>query len=47
MRKQFVQVETREEAEAACPWAAEILEVEGGFHCFESVQDYEIWVGQE
>lgn len=46
MRSQFVQVETREEAEAECPWAAEIIEVEGGFQCFESVTDAETWQAQ-
>lgn len=46
MRKQFVQVKTREEAEEACPWAAEIVEADGGFWCFESVQDAETWKAQ-
>jgi hypothetical protein len=43
MRQQFVACETREEAEKTCPWAAEIIEVEGGYRCFESVQDAKIW----
>jgi hypothetical protein len=47
MRQQFVQCDTREEAEKACPWAAEIIEVEGGFRCFESVQDAATWKAQE
>lgn len=47
MRVQFVGVETREEAEAECPWAAEIIEVEGGWRCFESVDDAEIWQAQK
>lgn len=46
MRQQFVEVATREEAEQACPWAAEILEVEGGYQCFESVSDYETAMAQ-
>jgi hypothetical protein len=46
MRSKFVEVETREEAEALCPWAAVIVEVEGGWHAFESVADYETWKGQ-
>lgn len=41
MRQQFIECETREEAEEAAPWAAEIVEVEGGFRAFESVSDYE------
>jgi hypothetical protein len=31
MRKEFVEVETIEEAAEECPWAAEIVEAEGGF----------------
>lgn len=46
MRKQFVQCETREQAEQECPWAAEIIEAEGGWQCFESVQDAETWKAQ-
>jgi hypothetical protein len=46
MRKQFVEVETREEAEQACPWAAEIVEVDGGWMAFESVADYDTWKAQ-
>jgi hypothetical protein len=52
MRKQFVQCETREQAEAACPWAAEIIEVDNGgeegkrFVCFESVTDAETFQAQ-
>ena len=46
MRSEYVQVETIEEAEAACPWAAKIVEVEGGFHAFESIADYETWMAQ-
>ena len=47
MRKESVNVETREEAETLCPWACEIVEVEGGWMCFESATDYEMWMGQE
>jgi hypothetical protein len=46
MRQQFVQVDTREQAEEQCPWACEIVEVEGGWQCFESVSDYETWSKQ-
>lgn len=47
MRTQFVEVETIEEAEALCPWAAEIIEAEGGFWCFESVRDADTWKAQQ
>lgn len=47
MRQEFVQVATQAEAQDACPWAAVIVEVDGGFRCFESVADAEIWAGQE
>jgi hypothetical protein len=47
MRKEFVECETREEAEEECPWAAEIIEAEGGFWSFESVGDADIWREQE
>lgn len=47
MRKEFVEVETQEEAEDLCPWAAEIIEADGGYWCFESVTDAEIWKAQE
>lgn len=47
MRQQFVQCETREEAEAACPWAAKIIEADGGFQCFESTKDAETWQAQD
>lgn len=47
MRQELVEVETREEAEAACPWAARIVDVEGGWMCFESVADYETWRRQQ
>jgi hypothetical protein len=41
MRKVFVEVGTVEEVEEECPWAAEIVKAEGGFWCFESVEDAE------
>lgn len=43
MRREFVEVETREEAEQLCPWACEIVEVEGGWLCFESAADARTW----
>lgn len=47
MRTHFCEVETIEQAEAMCPWAAKIVEVEGGFMCFESITDYETWMNQK
>jgi len=46
MRNQFCQVDTKEEAKSECPWACEVVEVEGGWMCFESVKDYETWANQ-
>lgn len=47
MRTEFVEVATKAEAQDACPWASVIVEVEGGFRCFESFVDADIWAGQE
>lgn len=33
-------------AEALVPWAAEIVEVDGGWIAFESVADAEVWAKQ-
>lgn len=46
METEFIQCETIEEAKELCPWAAEIVEVDGGFMAFESVDDYEAWSNQ-
>lgn len=43
MRREFCEVVTMSEAQAKCPWAAEIAEVEGGFLAFESMDDYNSW----
>ena len=47
MRSQFVEVKTRKEAVAACPWAEKIVKVYGGYYCFESVQDWVTWSKQK
>lgn len=39
MRQQFVSGNLREYAEDECPWAAVVVEVDGGFWCFESMAD--------
>jgi hypothetical protein len=47
MRKQLIEVETLQEAQEIATWAAEIIQVEGGFLAFESMTDYEIWINQK
>ena len=46
MRSEFLEVATIEAAQAAAPWAAEIVEVDGGFMAFESMADYDLWAAQ-
>lgn len=43
MRHQFVSAKTAQEARNKCPWAEKVVKVEGGYHVFESNQDYDIW----
>lgn len=47
MRQTFIEAENLEEAKKKTPWAAIVVEVEGGFMAFESVQDYETWTKQK
>jgi len=47
MRKEFVEGGSRGKAEELCPWASEIIELDYGFMCFESVTDAEIWDNQK
>lgn len=44
MRSEFIEVDTVEAAQTACPWAAKIVPVDGGFHAFESMDDYNRWL---
>lgn len=37
---------TEEVSGQIAPWAAKIVEVEGGFMAFESMSDYETWANQ-
>lgn len=46
MRNEFLQVETLEQAQNEAPWAAEMVEAEGGFWAFESVTDAATWKAQ-
>lgn len=50
MRKQFIEIDNdgndlcrRKRAENLAPWASELVEAEGGFWAFESVEDARIW----
>ena len=51
MRKAFVSLDdtrqTIDTVRGAHPWAAEIVEVEGGWIVFESADDAETWKNQE
>ena len=42
----FKECPTREDVEKAAPWAAEIVEVDGGWAAFESVDEYNMWMRQ-
>lgn len=48
MRQMFVATDNYNENEAYlyCPWASIIVEVEGGYHAFESWDEYEVWKNQ-
>ena len=43
MRTAIVEAANESEAYDLCPWAAVVVEVEGGWICFESVEDHRIW----
>ncbi len=47
MRKQFIECKTRRRAIQECPWASYILKVDGGYQCFESIDDYNIFINQQ
>lgn len=38
---------TLKNAENECPWACKIVKVEGGWRCFESIDDYNTWQAQK
>lgn len=46
MRQTFFQGGTIRKASDAYPWAAYVLACDGGFMCFESVDDAEVWAAQ-
>ena len=47
MRQEFVECKSRKTAVRKCPWAAKIVKVEGGYHAFESIEDWRIWKNQK
>lgn len=47
MRQKFVQCAKFAEAFEECPWTNEIVRVYGGFMCFESESDFQIWNNQK
>lgn len=46
MRK-FVECKNFSEAFKECPWATDVITVVGGYMCFETETDYEIWKNQK
>ena len=46
MKAEHVDCRDRRTAHRRCPWAAKVVKVEGGFRCFESIEDYRIWKAQ-
>lgn len=46
MRQEFIKTSKRAYASKRAPWAAIIVKVSGGFHAFESVDDFRIWSNQ-
>jgi hypothetical protein len=46
MQTIFCAVDTKDAALDICPWAAEVVAVDGGFLCFASVDDFRIWNNQ-
>lgn len=47
MRTKLVECKNRKTAKKKAYWAAVIAKCEGGYMCFESVADYEIWKKQK
>jgi len=47
MRIEIVETKSRYQAKKKCPWAVKVVKVFGGFKCFESITDYEVWKNQK
>lgn len=43
MRTAFIECKSRKTAKRRCPWASKIVKVEGGYHAFESIDDWQTW----
>ena len=41
MQVEFVEAKSRREASLKCPWAVKIVVIDGGYLCYESLEDYE------
>ena len=46
MRTVTIYCKQRSVARRLCPWAARIARVEGGYKCFESLEDFRTWSRQ-
>jgi len=44
---QYINAGSYYQAKKLCPWASKIAKVIGGYACFESITDYEIWKNQK
>ncbi len=47
MRRLFVACKSRNTAKKRCPWASITMKVDGGFVCFESMEDYRTFKSQK
>ena len=45
MRKEFVETNSRKKALQQCPWASFIAKREGGYRCYEGLDDYRLDYG--
>lgn len=44
MKKRYVDVSSKKEVRAVCPWAKKIVKVDTGYMAFESTVDYLHWL---
>ena len=47
MRHEFIMTNRKSVAIKQCPWANHFIKVYGGYHCFESQDDYETFFNQK
>jgi len=43
MRKEFIKCDNKYEAIERCPWYGFIARVPGGYMCFETATQYQVW----